>query len=94
MIEALAKALKSRTDRITVVVSDGGSHVWSAADTFAGHNLPDFAQRYGITTENIMNMPRENVTVDVGEKQVTVPLPAPLLSEAVFSSQCRCPKCT
>ena len=87
MIEALVKALKSRTDRITVVESDGGAHAWSADEAFEGHNLPDLVQRYGITTANLMNMPREDVTVEIDKKQVTVPLPSPLLHEAdVFIS--------
>jgi len=87
MIEALVKALKSRTDKITIVESDGGAHAWSADEAFEGHNLPDLVQRYGITTANLMNMPKENVTVDIDDRPVTVPLPSPLVHDAdVFIS--------
>jgi len=55
MIAALVKSLKSLTDKITIVESDGGAHAWSADEAFEGHNLPDMAQRYGITTSNLMN---------------------------------------
>ena len=74
MIEALVRALISRTRNITIVESDGGSNAWSADEAFAGHRVPEICRRHGAHAVNLTRYPRENVETEIGGRPVTVEL--------------------
>src|SRR5271167_1647680 len=46
-VEAMIRALSSRTRNINVVESDGGSYSWPAEEAFIGHGIPEICRRYG-----------------------------------------------
>src|SRR5260221_5729307 len=74
MIEALVRALISRTRNISIVESNGGSSAWSAEEAFAGHRVPEICHRYGAQSVNLTVYPRENVETEIGGSPVTVEL--------------------
>ena len=39
VLEAVVSLIRTRTDKITIVESDGGSYAWPAQEAFAGHHV-------------------------------------------------------
>ena len=65
VLEALMRALSSRTRNINVVESDGGSYSWPAEEAFSGHGIPEMCRRYGARAVNLTNYPRETVETEI-----------------------------
>jgi len=74
VLEALIRALSSRTRHINVVESDGGSHSWPAEEAFAGHRIPEMSRRYGARAVNLTHYPREIVETEIAGRAVGVEL--------------------
>ena len=80
-IEAVVRALKDRTDRITIGEAEGGYNSYRAEEAFRNHGLYRLARRYGVTVTNLSREPRERFTGEVAGRETSVELPAPLLHE-------------
>lgn len=74
VIEALVRALTSRTHNINIVEADGGSSAWSADEAFAGHGIPEICRRYGVGQVNLTRYPRDVVETRIAERPVAVEL--------------------
>ncbi len=74
MLEAMIRALSSRTRNIDVVESDGGSHSWQAEEAFAGHGIPAMCRRYGARAVNLTRYPREIAKTEIGGRVIEVEL--------------------
>ncbi len=74
VLEALMRALSSRTRNINVVESDGGSYSWPAEEAFSGHGIPEMCRRYGARAVNLTNYPRETVETGIAGSIVSVEL--------------------
>jgi uncharacterized protein (DUF362 family) len=72
VLEAVIRALSSRTHNINVVESDGGSSAWTAAEAFRGHQIPEICHRYGARPVNLTNYPRETVATEIAGRRVAV----------------------
>ncbi len=80
-LETLIRTLTSRSRHVSIVESDGGYASFRAEESFQGHGLHAFAQKYGVSVINLSRLPSESVTVDI-DGPVTVKLPSILLHEA------------
>lgn len=78
-IEAVVAVLCTRTRRVTIGESNGGSHGFKAEEAFEKHGLYSIAERYGIQVINLSRLPSEQIDVAVNSKNVTVELPSLLL---------------
>ena len=74
VLEALIRALNSRTHNLNVVESDGGSHSWPAEEAFRGHSIPEMCRRYGARAVNLTSYPRETVEAEIAGRSISVEL--------------------
>lgn len=74
VLEALIRAISSRTHNITVVESDGGSSSFTADEAFAGHGVPEICRRYGARAINLTRYARETLAAEIGGRRVEVEL--------------------
>ena len=74
VLEALIRALSSRTRNINIVESDGGAYSWPAEEAFEGHGIPDMCRRYGARAVNLTSYPRETVETEIAGRSVSVEL--------------------
>ncbi len=81
VLEGLLRALSSRTQRINVVESDGGSYSWPAEEAFRGHGIPEMCRRYGARAVNLTNHSRENMETEIAGRAISVELPHLLTRE-------------
>ena len=72
VLEALIRALRSRTRHINVVESDGGSYSWPAEEAFRGHCIPEMCRRYGARAVNLTGYPGETVETEIAGRSVSV----------------------
>ncbi|HLX37216.1 MAG TPA: DUF362 domain-containing protein [Candidatus Binataceae bacterium] len=80
-LEAVIRAIRSRTRNINVVESDAGSDAWTADDAFEGHGIDTMCCRYGARTINLTRCPREKVATEIAGRRVKVQLPRVLTRE-------------
>jgi uncharacterized protein (DUF362 family) len=73
-LEAVIRALSTRTRNINVVESDGGSSAWTAEDAFNGHGIFEMCRRYGVRAINLTRYPRESVATEIAGGRVEVEL--------------------
>jgi len=74
VLEALMRALSSRTHNINIVESDGGCAAWRAEDAFGGHGIFDICRRYGARAVNLTTYPREDAETEIVGRSVRVEL--------------------
>ncbi len=74
VLEAMIRALSSRTDNINIVESDGGSYAWPAEEAFTGHGIPEMCRRYGARAVNLTSYPRETGETEIAGSVVSVEL--------------------
>src|SRR5580704_8915945 len=74
VLEALIRAVGSRTHNINVVESDGGSSSFTADEAFAGHGVPEMCRRYGARAINLTRFPREKLEAEIAGRRVEVEL--------------------
>lgn len=82
ILETLVRCLKDRSDRITIVESDGAYNNWKAEQAFAGHGLYELEKRYGCRLVNLSKAPFEMIEVPDGGRTREIPLPSALLHES------------
>ena len=80
-LEALVRALSSRTKNINVVESDAGSNAWTADEAFEGHDIGAMCRRYGARAINLTRCAREIVATEIAGRRVEVELPRLLTRE-------------
>jgi uncharacterized protein (DUF362 family) len=74
MLEALVRALSTRTQHINIVESDGGCAAWRAEDAFRGHGISDMCHRYGARAINLSTYARDEIETEIAGRQVRVEL--------------------
>lgn len=80
-LEAVIRVLRTRTDKISVIESDGGSFAWTAEEAFEGHGLTRLAAQYNVALVNLTALPRAGVTLAASKgRTVRVELPAFLMT--------------
>ena len=80
-IEAVVRALKERTDRITIGEGEGGYNAYRAEEAFQNHGLYDLTRRYGVTVANLSRERRERLSGEIAGRETSVELPVSLLHE-------------
>lgn len=78
-IEAVIKAIKTRTNHIVIGESDGGYRAWPAELSFHSHGLPEICEKNHIKLVNLSKEPSKEVYVDIGKPGFSIRLPKLLL---------------
>lgn len=81
LLEATVKIIRTRTDRITIVESDGGSYAWPAQQAFKGHQIDKICAQYGARAVNLTEAPREWVETEILGRRIRLEMSSPLLHE-------------
>jgi uncharacterized protein (DUF362 family) len=81
VLRALVQVLRERTDRISIVESDGGYGAWTAEDAFNGHGLRSLESDFGAKLVNLCKEPSRRVPISRDEGSPSIPLPVCLLEE-------------
>lgn len=81
LLESVVKLLRTRTEHITIVESDGGSYAWPAQQAFEGHGINSICARYGVRAVNLTESPREWAETDIQGRRIKVEMSRLLLHE-------------
>jgi len=81
VVRETVKVLRQYTAHIAVVETDGGYGAWQASEAFAGHDLYQLRDEFGIEVVNLNDEPREMITFRSFRKDHHLPLPTRLLHE-------------
>lgn len=81
VLEAVVSLIRTRTDKITIVESDGGSYAWPAQEAFAGHHVDQICARYGARAVNLTEYPREWAETEIFGRQIKLEMSRLLLHE-------------
>ena len=77
-------ALRTYTEHITVVESDGMRRAWTADEVFANHGVFSLCRQYGIRAVNLTRESTRKASTSVSGKEVTLQLPDLLFDTDVF----------
>lgn len=92
-VEALVVALKDYTDHIVIGEADsGGYNRFSIDDVQQKIGLKTLEKKYGIRVVNLSQLPRREIRISVGSREIAFPLPELLLDEADIVISAAVPK--
>jgi uncharacterized protein (DUF362 family) len=81
VIREVVAVLREYTPHIAIVETDGGYGAWQAAEAFAGHELYQLQNEFGVEIVNLNDEPREWISFRSGRRTYQLPLPTRLLHE-------------
>jgi uncharacterized protein (DUF362 family) len=81
VIREVVKVLREYTPHIAIVETDGGYGAWQAAEAFAGHDLYQLQNEFGVEVVNLNDESRELISFRSGRRTYQLPLPTRLLHE-------------
>jgi uncharacterized protein (DUF362 family) len=81
VIRETVRILREYTSHIAIVETDGGYGAWQAGEAFAGHELYQLRDEFGIEIVNLNDEPREMIVFRSGRQEHRLPLPTRLLYE-------------
>lgn len=81
IIRELVKVLREYTPHIAIVETDGGYGAWQATEAFAGHELYQLQNEFGVEVINLNDEPSELISFRSSRQTYHLPLPTRLLHE-------------
>lgn len=80
-LAALAEVFRDRTEQIAFCESDGGYNAYAMETAFETHGLYEIGKRFGARIVNLSKSPAREVSGEIRGKEISMPLPVPLLDE-------------